>query len=303
MDKLTKTKHVLDSLLPMVLINIINSYYEFYELIKELDIIYNDRNDLCIIDDTIQNRYSMYKCVNIKGYRTIFDYAYPNAHTSDLKNRTYDEYRDYKYIISFKHDILLENHHSSDYMFMNLTQCCATYIRQKMSIRSMNITSFFPDKDEAIYLIDYIFHGDQLFFNTCCKSRGISTPVYVIDLRTCMCHKAKYITKLPMGKLFVSKTFIYTWNNENIYAFNLKTLTHTTINNHMFHIHHITDNYIFGQMTHDKILSVLTINSPRKIIKISPYHKLGFRENKFFVLNKIQENDDVMQLQIYTIDD
>jgi hypothetical protein len=291
MNKLTETKHVLYALLPSVLINIINSYYESYELIKRCSILRSDNT--IIIDNNICIYYKSKKCAGLaKDYKTVFDYDYPNDFIQTI--RTYNEVC---HIISFRHHISLSNVYNVSDIMISFSDIPDK--QQKICIVHQNIKKYLPEFTSTQYIVNFRLYNNELYLSVCDMLYKLNVDIYKINLCT---YKYQYITQLPYGKLFVSKSFIYTLN-DTICAYDIKYGTKTTITHNMYLIHYITDNYIFGQLTLNNVLSVVMINSPHTISTISTYWKIGFGENKFFTLHKFYNDPNNVSLRAYIIDD
>jgi hypothetical protein len=298
MNKLTETEHVLYYILPSVLIDIINSYYEPYELITTRDVLCEDTP--IIIEDGVYNYISESEHSN--EYKIIFDYTdlsdiiqYNNS--VEKLNRRHSVNSDC--VVSFKYNILVSE---GFYDMANISDG-----ESSICIDDIKINEYLPKFDEARYITNFKLYSDQIYLSICDVSR-VFTDIYRIDLRTKIC---QYVCKLPYCCLFVSKSFIYTQSTMDyslINMYNIKDGIKSSLRHSMFYIYQITDNYIFGQLTNEYKLAVEMIDAPYTISVIGSFYKLGFSWNKFYTMHKINGEDDPVRddevrLRAYIIDD
>jgi hypothetical protein len=156
MSKITETKYVLNLILPSVLIEIINSYYNPFELIKKT-VLYPSSDYITIIDNSICVYYTL-RCRNNNtiDYKTIFDFDQPNNIFHIV--RTYD----YKYcVISFKERISLSNVYDISNIKINISDTHDD--KQQLCIGYTNVSTYLPEFTKTQYIIDYKLYNKELF--------------------------------------------------------------------------------------------------------------------------------------------
>jgi hypothetical protein len=127
----------------------------------------------------------------------------------------------------------------------------------------------------------------------------ISTKLHTI--------KFEYVTMIQKGKIFVTKSFIYVWNEDKniLYMYDDEHEQIIPIKYILKIILHITDKYICG-ISNDNYLQMIPFDDPDKTINVSHISSTDdvcFGKNIFYISHRDSDEYIDMGVNIYKIND
>jgi hypothetical protein len=229
MSKSKILRQTLDQInIPTVLINLIQEYIScIFEFISQQQ---TPACDIHIIDNATYTSY-------IRGNKRHYELKY--NHNDEIRPQNMI-CKASEHIISYTHQLFLRN---------------ARYLLNGSYVNSFELNVYTPEcnilyllrKEYALPKIkihDVIVRDNLLYFNTVGTTH---TDVYTIQLEMMKYLVVDHIVKLPMGMLSVSKSNIYTWNQNNILnVYNMCNKKQYAKNYKLDSIFHVSDKYIYG---------------------------------------------------------
>jgi hypothetical protein len=284
LEHIKELKQILnDLLIPAVIIDLIYSYARIpYELIFESTVPLE--HEYYALDDDIFMCTHKNKC---NTYKSILN---PSIR--------YTEKYDGHNMLSIKHK--LKDHGCSRLCYGAYSGCrfCKLYMNDRKCIRSL-----FPGKYRKMEIHHFTIYIDELYVSVQDSNAGTrynqdaQMNIFMIDLQT---HKSILVTKLSYGRIFVSKSYICTFNENTkiMYIYNKLTARRTNTKLDLDIIAHITDECIFSVHNYTT-LRIRSFTNPDKILDEMSYTYMDFRSNIFYVAQRVSSKK--MNMKIYNM--
>lgn len=285
LERTIELKQILNILLiPTVIIDIIYSYTRLpHKLLLNINV--PSEHTYYTIDDNVFECTYDYKTKK-NTYKSILT-------PSICYSKKYDGHNS----LSFKYKLKDHGCSRSMYGVYYGFRFCRLY----MNNPHVNIKSLLPNEFKNMNIHHFAIYINELYISVQDSEAGTrwnlnaQMNIFQINLQTRSCI---FITTIPYGRLFVSKSYIYTHNYSrilNIYNKINKEMANMKLDLDI--IVHINDNYVYN--VHNHMLQTRLLKYPNEIIDEIDAILMDFQSSHFYVMQRT--SSDKTNLSVYNI--